>query len=382
VLLLAIACGAGVANVYFAQALTPLLATDLHVSRGAAALVSTTSQLGYVVGIFFLVPLGDRLPRRPLVVSLFGIVAAGLFLAGASPSLPLLCACSVLIGAGTVVAQILIPMAADLADSGHSASVVGALQGGLIGGILLARTFGGTLGQWLGWRAPYLIAGAIAVLLSLLLGRWLPAPPSSSEHRYPALLATSLRLFRTQPELRRSCWYQAALFAGFSGAWTSIALFLTGGTYGYGTGVVGLVALVGAASIFAVPASGRLIDRRGPDIVSLASFVGVALAAVVMLGGSLGGGVGLGVLIAGMLLLDVSVQTSQVANQARIFALLPGARSRLNSAYMTCVFLGGSAGSWIGARVYLALGWNGVCAMVGVTAALALGRDALARRSR
>jgi predicted MFS family arabinose efflux permease len=374
-LLLAAACGVGVANVYFPQAITPLLATDLHVSRGAAAFVATTSQLGYVLGIFFLVPLGDRLPRRPLIVSLFAVVAIGLFLSGAAPSLALLLVLSALVGAATVVPQILIPMGADLADGASAARVVGALQGGLLGGILLARTFGGTLGQWLGWRAPYLIAGGLAMLLSALLAVALPATPGSSSHRYPALLATSLRLFRELPDLRRSCFYQAALFAGFTAAWTSLALFLTGSTYHYGTSVVGLVALVGAVSVVGVPLTGRLIDRRGPDGVSRVSFIGVGLAAAVLLAGSLGGRAGFVGLLAGMLLLDVSVQASQVANQARIFALVPDARSRLNSSYMTCVFLGGSAGSWIGTRAYLAFGWNGVCAVVAVAGALALGRD-------
>jgi predicted MFS family arabinose efflux permease len=379
-LLLAAACGVGVANVYFPQAITPLLATDLHVSRGAAAFVATTSQLGYVLGIFFLVPLGDRIPRRPLIVTMFAVVAIGLFLCGSAPSLAPLLVLSVLVGAATVVPQILIPMGADLADGGGAASVVGMLQGGLLGGILLARTFGGTLGQWLGWRAPYLVAGALAVLLSALLAVALPASPSSSSHRYPALLATSLRLFRTLPDLRRSCFYQAMLFAGFTAAWTSIALFLTGSEYGYGTSVVGLVALVGAVSVVGVPLTGRLIDRRGPDGISRASFIGVGAAAAVLLTGSLGGRVGFAGLLAGMLLLDCSVQASQVANQSRIFALAPEARSRLNSSYMTCVFLGGSAGSLIGTRVYLAFGWNGVCAVVGVAGALALARDLRPRR--
>ena len=378
-MLLALACGVGVANVYFPQAITPLIATDLHVSRGAAAFVATTAQLGYVAGIFFLVPLGDRLPRRPLIVAMFALVAIGLLLAGSAPSLPLLCVLSALVGAVTVVPQILIPIGADLARGDSTAGIVGTLQGGLLGGILLARTFGGTLGQWLGWRAPYVVAGCLAVLIAGLLARALPATPSTSTHRYPALLATSLRLFRSQPELRRSCLYQAALFAGFTAAWTSIALFLTGSAYGYGTSVVGLVALVGAACIVAVPATGRLIDRRGPDGISRISFLGVLAAAALLLTGTLGGRAGLLGLLAGMLLLDVSVQTSQVANQSRIFALVPGARSRLNSAYMTCVFLGGSAGSWIGTRVYLAFGWSGVCAVIGAAGAIALGRDLLPR---
>jgi predicted MFS family arabinose efflux permease len=374
VLILALACGVGVANVYFPQAITPLLAKDFQVSEGAAAFVATTAQLGYAIGIFFLVPLGDRLRRRLLIATMFAVVAIGLLLAGTASSLTLLYLFTAVVGAATVVPQVLIPMAADLAPTGQAGRVVGTLSGGLVGGILLARTFGGTLGQWLGWRAPYLIAGALAVLLTMVLLRVTPTTKSNTAHSYPALLATSARLFLSQPDLRRSGMYQAALFGGFSAAWTSVALFLTGPSYGYGTGVVGALAFVGAASVFCVPMAGRLIDRRGSDAVSVLCFAGALVAAAILLTGSLGGVAGLLGLAVGLLLLDVSMQSSQVANQARIFALLPSARSRLNSVYMTCAFLGGSLGSWLGARVYLDLGWNAVCGLLAAAALTALAR--------
>ena len=372
ILIMALACGIGVANAYFPQAITPLLARDLSISESAASAVATMTQLGYAAGILLLVPLGDRLPRRPLIATMFGIVAVGLFLAGSSSSLaPLYLFCAI-VGAATVVPQILIPMAADLTDKQNAGRVVGTLQGGLLAGVLLARAFGGILGQLLGWRAPYLVAGAIAILLAIVLVVRLPTTRSQSRDSYPALLGTSLRLLRTQPALRRSCFYQFLLFGGFTAAWTSIALFLTGPSFGYGTSVVGFVALVGAGSVFMVPPAGRQIDRRGPDVVNLVCFGGVILAAAVLLTGLRHGIAGLIGLIVGMLLLDVSVQTSQVANQARVFALVPGARSRLNSVYMTAVFLGGTVGSWIGARLYLSVGWGALCALVAGAGALAL----------
>jgi predicted MFS family arabinose efflux permease len=376
---MALACGIGVANAYFPQAITPLLRTGLHVSTGAAATVATAAQLGYAGGIFLLVPLGDRLSRRPLIAVMFGLVAAGLLLAATATAITPLYLFSMLVGIVTVVPQVLIPMAADLADGRNAGRTLGMLQGGLLAGILLARAFGGALGQALGWRAPYLVAGVLAALLAIALAIALPSTKSATTDRYPTLLATSLRLFTGQPELRRSCLYQAALFGAFTAAWTSITFLLTGPGYRYGTGVVGIVALVGAASVLVVPLAGRLTDRRGPDIVNLVCFFGVALAGAVLLIGARPGRLGLAGLIAGLLMLDVSVQSSQVANQARIFALVPGARSRLNSVYMTCVFLGGSAGSWIGARVYLALGWVGVCALIGVAAIVALARHAAHR---
>jgi predicted MFS family arabinose efflux permease len=384
VAVMALACGVAVANVYFPQAVIPLLARDLHVSAAAASLVATLAQLGYAAGIFLLVPLGDRLPRRPLIVVLLGVVAAGLVLAGISSTLPALYGCYAVVGVATVVPQILIPMAADLSDERHRAGTVGVLQGGLLAGILLARTFSGTLGQLLGWRAPFLIAGTLAVLLAATLAIVLPArapdpATNDSRHHYPALLGTSLQLLRSQPDLRRSCFYQFLLFGAFSATWTSIALYLTGPAYHYGTGVVGLVALVGAASVLAVPVTGRKIDRYGPDTISILCFAGMVLAAATLLTGLAHGLVGLSGLIFGMLLLDLAVQSSQVANQARIFALLPGARSRLNSAYMTAVFLGGSTGSWLGARTYLTYGWPALCTLPALAGITALLRHALRR---
>lgn len=380
-LVMAVACGVGVANAYFPQAITPLLAADLGISAGSATLIATVAQIGYALGIFLLVPLGDRLPRRPLIAGLFGIVAVGLLVAGATSSLVVLCLAGAVVGAATVVPQILIPMAADLAPEGKAGGMVATLQAGLLGGILLARAFGGVLGEWLGWRGPYFVAAALAVLLAVVLVVGLPDLRSSADNSYPSLLRTTLRLFADQPDLRRSCAYQFLIFGAFTAAWTSLALLVTGPGYGFGTSVVGIIALVGAASILAVKAAGRMTDRRGPDVVNAACIVGLIVSAVILLTGLLGGWFGLVGLVVGMLLLDVSVQSSQVANQARIFALVPDARARLNSAYMTCVFAGGSLGSWAGARLFVAFGWTGVCALVAAAALLALVRHTTRRSS-
>ncbi|MFD9128111.1 MFS transporter [Kitasatospora sp. NPDC059571] len=379
ILLLAVACGTAVANVYFPQAVVPLIAKSLHVTPGSAAIVVTCAQLGYAAGIFLLVPLGDRLPHRRLITWLLLVTSAGLVLAGTATGLAALAAASALVGAATVVPQVIIPMAAGLTEPERRGAVTGTLLSGLIGGILLARTFSGTLGQWLGWRAPYLIAAGLVLLLALAMATALPTTSPTTDQRYPALLAESLRLLRAEPLLRRSCLYQALVFAGFSAAWTALALLVTGPRYHLGTSAVGVIALVGAASMFATPAAGRRIDRSGPDRVNLACMLGAVAAAALLLTGLLGGAAGLVGLGAGMLLLDVAMQSGQVANQSRIFALRPDARARLNTAYMTCAFLGGSVGSWLGVRAYGALGWGGVCALVALLAGLALVRHLLAR---
>ncbi|MEU1734638.1 MFS transporter [Streptosporangium sp. NPDC020145] len=381
ILLLALSCGVGVANIYFPQAISPLVAADLNVSPDTAATVVTAAQFGYAAGIFLLVPLGDRLMHRKLIVTLLSIAGLGSLVAGLATTLPVLVAASVLIGAATVVPQIIIPMTAGLVPEQRRGAVTGTLLSGLIGGILLARTFGGGLGQWLGWRAPYLVAAAVVILLAVILAFAVPTTTPSSRERYPALIGTALRLMRTEPDLRRSCLYQALIFAGFTAAWTSLALLITG-PYHLGASAVGLIALVGAASMFSTPIAGRLVDRHGPNPVNLVCMVGVIAAAALLTLGGLGGPAGLIGVTVGMLLLDVAMQSGQVANQARIFALRPEVRSRLNTAYMTCAFLGGSIGSWLGVRAYSGLGWGGVCLLVAVLAVLALARSLFTGRAR
>ncbi|OLE20800.1 MAG: MFS transporter [Catenulispora sp. 13_1_20CM_3_70_7] len=363
-LLLSIACGVAVANIYFPQAISPLIADGLGVSKNSAALVTTCAQIGYAAGIFFLVPLGDRLRHRRLVPTLLLLTACGLVLAGTATTLPVLAVASALIGLTTVVPQILIPMAAGLSAPERRGEVTGTLLSGLIGGILLARTFSGVLGEWLGWRAPYLVAAVVILALSAALFTYLPPTTPSTDERYPSLLAASLRLLRTEPLLRRSCQYQVLAFAAFSAAWTALPMLITGPRYHLGTPAVGLLALVGAASMFATPRAGRATDRFGSDAVNLRCLIGLLASAALLLLGDLGTAAGLIALGAGMLALDVAMQSGQVANQARIFALRPEARARLNTAYMTCAFLGGSAGSWLGVQAYSASGWNGVCAVV------------------
>jgi predicted MFS family arabinose efflux permease len=367
-LLLALACGVAVANVYFPQAITPLIARGLHVTPGSATLVATATQIGYAAGIFLLVPLGDRLSHRRLVVTLLLLTGAGLGAAALAPSLPVLIAVSVGAGITTVVPQILLPMAAGLVSPQQRGAVTGTLLSGLLAGVLLARTFSGTVGAWLGWRAPYGVAAALAVLLALAMTRAIPDTTPVTQQSYRSLLAAGPRLMRTQAALRRSCANQASMFAAFTAAWTALPLLVTGPGLHHSTATVGLIALAGAGSVLITPYAGRYTDRRGPDPLNRYCCT-AALAAAAILLAAAAPATGLPALIVGMLVLDTAVQSGQVANQARIFALAPEYRSRLNTAYMTCAFLGGSAGSWLGVRAFQHFGWQGVCILV---AALAL----------
>ncbi|MCQ9181491.1 MFS transporter [Streptomyces sp. IBSBF 2953] len=380
-LILAVTCAVAVGNIYFPQAIIALIAAGLHTSPESASLAVTATQVGYTAGMFLLVPLGDRLPHRSFLVTLLTLTGLGLLAASCAPTLPLLVAASALIGLATVAAQVVGPLAAGLVDADHRGAVIGTLLSGSIGGMLLARTFSGTLGERLGWRAPYLAAAAVVLLLAVVLARTLPVTTPPSRQPYPTLLAESLRLLRTEPDLRRSCFYQSTVFAGFSAVWTCLALLLTGPLYGMGAQAVGLLALVGGATMLCTPLAGRLVDRHGPDLVNLACMLAVLVSTAVLAAGVRGDAPGLTALVVGTLLLDIAMQCGMVANQARVYALRPDSRSRLNTAYMTCVYLGGSAGSWLGVRAYGQGGWWGVCALVALLTALGLARHLAAVRA-
>lgn len=381
VLLLAVACGVAVGNIYFPQAVSPLVAAGLHVPPGTAALIVTAAQFGYAAGIFLLVPLGDRFPHRPLIAALLSVTGLSLLAASAAPGLPPLVAASALVGVTTVVAPLVAPMAAGLVADDRRGAVTGTLLAGSIGGMLLSRAAGGTLGEWLGWRAPYVLAGAVSLLMAAVLARTLPrtAPPSAQP--YPALLVASLRLLREEPELRRSCLYQATAFGAFTAVWTGAALLLTGPAYGLGAQAVGVLALVNVATMLATPAAGRAVDRRGPDAVNLVCFLAILASAAVLALGATGGATGLAALALGTLLLDVAMQSGMVANQVRIWALRADVRSRLNTAYMMCAFLGGGLGSWAATHAHTRLGWPGVCGLIATLASLGLTRHLLRTRS-
>ncbi|MFC8916757.1 MFS transporter [Streptomyces sp. NPDC057116] len=380
VLLLAVACGVAVGNIYFPQAVSPLVAAGLHVAPGTAALIVTAAQFGYAAGIFLLVPLGDRVPHRPLLAALLSVTGLSLLAASAAPGFLPLVAASALAGVTTVVAPLVAPMAAGLVPDGRRGAVTGTLLAGSIGGMLLSRAVGGALGEWLGWRAPYVLAGAVSLVMAAVLARTLPTTVPSSAQPYPALVAASLRLLRDEPELRRSCVYQAAAFGAFTAVWTGAALLLTGPAYGLGAQAVGLLALVNVATMLATPAAGRATDRRGPDAVNLVCFLAILVSAGVLALGGTGGASGLAALALGTLLLDVAMQSGMVANQVRIWALRADVRSRLNTAYMMCAFLGGGLGSWAATRAYAHLGWPGVCALVAAFASLGLLRHLLRAR--
>jgi predicted MFS family arabinose efflux permease len=360
VLVLAVTAGVAVANLYYAQPLLPTIASEFGVRSGTAGLIITVSQLGYALGLAFIVPLGDLVDRRRLVSAALGVTALALAGAAAAPGMAVFMALAGVIGLGSVMAQIVLPLAAELADGTARGRVVGRVMTGLLLGILLGRTAAGLVAELAGWRAVYVVGAVLTGLVAVMVRRELPdeARPRP-DIRYRELLVSVGQLVRTEPVLARRCAYGALVFASFTALWTSLAFLLAAPPYGYGEGTIGLFGLVGAAGASVASVVGRLADsgrvRLGTGVSALIIVLGYAV---------LGGGRhSLAALIAGILALDLGVTGVHILNQSTIYGLRAEARSRLNSAYMTSFFVGGAAGSAGSAALYDAAGWTGVCAL-------------------
>ena len=368
VLLLATACGTAAANLYYAQPLLHTLATTFGVSNGTAGLLITISQLGYVVGLAVLVPLGDLRERRGLISATMLVTAAALVLAAVAPAFAVLGAALAVVGVTSVVAQIVVPMSSSLAAEHERGSVVGTVMSGLLIGILLARTVSGLIAAAFGWRVVYWFAAAAMVILAATLRRALPRVPPTTDLSYGGLLRSVVALVREEPILRQRMMVGALTFGCFSTLWTSLAFLLSGAPYHYGNGVIGLFGLVGVVGALAASGAGRLADRGHNARVTTATLlIMFASWGVLALGKT-----SVVALIAGIALLDLGVQGAHISNQSAIYALRPEARSRLTTAYMMAYFLGGAALSAVSSALYGADGWSGICVLGAVTALLAL----------
>ncbi|MFC5139246.1 MFS transporter [Actinomycetospora rhizophila] len=368
-LLLAVLCGAAVANIYYAQPLLTTIGEAFGVGDGTAGLLVTASQVGYATALALLVPLGDLLERRRLVTVLLAACAVVLALAAAAPGFGLLAAAIALVGVTSAVAQIAVPLAASLAGDHERGQVVGTVMSGLLIGILGARTVAGFVAEAGGWRWVFGAAAGVMVLLAVVVRLGLPVVPPTESATYPRLLRSVLGLVRREPELRRRMALGAVGMGCFTILWTSIDFLLSAPPYGYGPAIVGLFGLAGLAGAGMAVLAGKLADRGHQRLV-------VTLGLLVLAGSwaLLGlGGVSLLALIAGVVALDLAQQALQISHQSVIYALAPQARSRVTTAFMVSTFAGGTLASGATVLVYPAGGWAGVCVLGGVIALLGVG---------
>jgi predicted MFS family arabinose efflux permease len=352
---LAVACGATVANLYYAQPLLAEIASTFTVSQGNAALVVTLTQLGYALGMIALMPLGDLLENRALASRTLLATAIALVVAGLAPGFGIFLAASVLVGITSVVAQILIPFAAHLAPEEQRGRFVGTVMTGLLLGILLARTLSSLVAAAWSWRSIYLVSAVLMLAVAVTLVRVLPRHHPKHDVTYPQLMRSIGELVRSEPALRRRAACQALMFGAFSCFWTTVAFELIR-SHGLSQAGIGIFALVGAAGAAAAPFAGRLGDRGHGRIGSGVSLTLAIIAMVIaMIGVS-----SLIVLAFAGILLDLAVQSHQVLSQQEIYSLRADARARINTVFMTTIFVGGAIASAASGLLYDAAGWSGV----------------------
>lgn len=365
---MAAACGIAAANIYYNQPMLGVIERDF-IDPKMTSLIPTVTQLGYAAGLFLLVPLGDIVERRRLIVVQFCALALALVMAALAPNAGLLVVASLLVGIAASAAQHIVPFAAALAAPERRGQTVGMVMGGLLCGILLSRVLSGLVADAFGWREMFWLGVPMVLLAAVLMRVMLPAGarPAAGALGYGAALLSLAHLWREEPIVRRATWTQAALFGSFSAFWAILAFHLAEPGLGFGAGVAGLFGGIGAVGVIAAPYAGRLADTYGPRRVIQA---GAALVVVSWL--LFGLWSGLAGLVVGVVLLDLGIQLAMISHQHAIYACRPEARSRINTLFMTGMFLGGAAGSAGATLAWTGSGWIAVSLFGGALALAAL----------
>lgn len=363
-----IATGMVVANIYYNQPLLADICEDLKVSEAEGGVLAMLTQIGYASGMLFTVPLGDMLKRKRLIMFDFFLAIVALLLAAWAPTIHFLMLASFLIGAFSVIPQLLLPMAAHLAAPEQRGKTIGFVMSGLLIGILLSRTVSGYVGAHLGWRAMFLIAAVLMVVLWVALYFLLPEIKPTYSGTYGALMKSLIDLIKEEPQLRVSAIRGALCSAAFSGFWTTLVFLLREPQFHAGSDVAGAFGLVGAFGALAASQMGRLSDKGNGHKLAAAtillvvvSFVIFALSTHSMVG-----------LIIGVIIMDMGVQATHISNQTVIFSLRPEARNRLNTVYMVTYFVGGSLGTLFASQAWHSYKWSGVVLMGLVLSVLTL----------
>ncbi len=365
---MAIASGLCAGGNYFNQPLLHSIALSFNISETTAALTVTMAQVSYACGLLLLVPLGDKLERRGLVVTLMLLAACGQFISGFAGHVGLLFGGIIMAGLFSVAAQILVPMAATLSDPARSGRAVGLVMSGLLIGILTARSVAGLLSGLGGWHTVYRVSSIVMMLVALAL--WFLLPPSRNPVKvsYAQVLRSMGTLIARYPRLRSRALIGATAFASVSALFSTMALMLSGPAHHLSDVSIGLVGLVGIAGALMASVAGRLADHGWTQATSVAC----VLLMLVGWGCFWLGTTSLVWFLIGMLVIDLALQGLHISNQNVVFKLEPEARSRINAVYMTTYFIGAASGSALGSLAWNRGGWHAICEL-GIVLALLCG---------
>lgn len=355
-IILTIICSIAVANLYYDQVLLTNISKDFSVSASLSGVLITAIQVGYTLGLLFIVPLGDRYSRKILIIlSIIGS-AILLYLMTLASSFNLIIIIGFLMGLSTVSAQLIIPFASSNMPSEKRGAIVGHLLTGVFLGVLLGRVFGGVIGQLLGWRSVHEIAAIILLVLAVYLYYALPNDNIKKESSYKNIILSLPPLLKKEKVLRETIVFGAAAFCAFNIFWVSLSFILGNYPYHYGSAMVGMFGFLGVAGALAAGFTGKLVNSKKVGLWNIFALT-IMFVSFLLLGI---GWANFAILILVTFTLDVGSRMNMSLNQGRIYKLNPQNHSRLNSLYMVGYYLGGSLGSWLGTSVYHSFGVEGI----------------------
>jgi predicted MFS family arabinose efflux permease len=356
VLFMAVATGLIVANLYYCQPLIVLIANEFNIPHADAGTITYLTQAGYAIGLFFMVPLGDKIERKSqILITTFATVIA-LIIAATAQSFLILEIASLLIGITSIVPQLILPLAASLSKPEQRGKVVGTIMSGLLVGILLSRTLSGFIGQVLGWRAMFWIASGLCLLLFFIIQKQFPYNKPEFKGSYGQLISSLFSLIKEQPLLREATLINVFSFAQFGAFWTTMVLLLSAEPFSFNSATIGLFGIVGASGALAAPLVGKLGDKGGSRIAVGYGCAFIALSFMIFYFSAQSV---IGVII-GIVLIDIGLQGVHISNQTRVYSILPEARNRMNTVFMSFSFLGTAAGSAYGLFLWELGGWHAV----------------------
>ncbi|QHS56317.1 MFS transporter [Mucilaginibacter sp. 14171R-50] len=351
--LMAVAAGVTVANIYYNQPILKDIGVSVHASGSEIGKVAMFAQLGYGLGMFFLIPLGDKVNRKRLILLLSTLLMLTLTGFSFATRLYQVYALSLFVGLFATSAQILMPMAATL-DSVNRGKTVGKVFSGILVGILGARVISGLIAGWLGWRFVYGISAGMVLLTAVLLKLYLPNVPPKFKGNYLGLLRSALSLVGEFKILRQAALLGFFTFGIFCSFWTTLTFHLSNAPLRFSASTIGLFGLIAIGGALVAPWFGKLADK-GNTHRSLLISVAMIIGSVVLLKLF---PYSVAALVVAIFFLDIGVQATQITNFARIYALAEHAHSRLNTIYMTMYFIGGSAGTYFGLLCWKIGEWN------------------------
>ncbi|MFS0660395.1 MFS transporter [Niallia alba] len=354
ILLLAVSCGALVANIYYTQPIIQYISDDLHIPSNVSGLLTTLTQIGYGAGLFFLVPMADLYKSKRIIILLLGVTILSLVGALFSTNGMLFLFVVTIIGIGASAAQMLVPLTMKMVPKEQVGNYIGKVMSGLLIGIMVARPFSIAVTDWLGWRIVFLFSLFFLVSILLLLLKFLPnfEVESNLGITYPALLRSMVRVLKETQPLQQRAFYHACIFATFSLYWTVMPILLRSESLHFSNNEIALIGFVAIAGALLTPYIGKLADKGYIFFMTNVSMGLVILSIFLLFFVRDHSGISIALIVISGLVLDIGVAGNMLLGQKVIFSLNPAIRNRLNGLYMTIFFLGGAFGSWIGSYSY------------------------------